>query len=65
MPTRFSVVVDDERASDVERLAHEHGLTEGEVLRQLLALGFESLESDRPDRRSPSHDVTGKTDADP
>jgi len=65
MPTRFSVVVDDDRARDVERLAHEHDLTEEAVLRQLLALGLESLEEDRPTGGRSSRDVTGTTDVDP
>jgi len=64
MPTRFSVVVDDDRARDVERLAREHDLTEEEVLRQLLTLGLETLEEDRPVGGQPSRDVTGRTDGD-
>ncbi|CCQ34534.1 CopG family protein [Halorhabdus tiamatea SARL4B] len=65
MPTRFSIVVDDDRAHDIEHLAHEHDLTEEEVLRQLLTLGLEALEEDRPVGGRPERDVTGKTDADP
>ncbi|MFB6128939.1 MAG: hypothetical protein ABEJ47_04170 [Halorhabdus sp.] len=61
MPTRFSVVVDDDRARDLERLAHEYDLTEEEVLRQLLTLGLESLDDDRPAGEDPDRDVTGKT----
>jgi predicted transcriptional regulator len=44
MPTRFTVVCDDDLARDVRQLAWQHGLTEQEVLRQLLAVGVESLD---------------------
>ena len=53
---RFTLVCDDRQARRVERLASQYDLTEREVLRQLLALGLESLEPDeedangRPDR---------------
>jgi predicted transcriptional regulator len=44
MPTRYTVVCDDDLARDVERLAREYDLTEEEVLRQLVEAGFEKLE---------------------
>ncbi|WEL18057.1 MULTISPECIES: hypothetical protein [unclassified Halorhabdus] len=65
MPTRFSVVVDDDQARDIEQLAREHDLTDEEVLRQLLALGLDTLDGDRPVEGPTSHDAPGKTDADP
>ncbi|WP_135663809.1 CopG family transcriptional regulator [Halorhabdus rudnickae] len=44
MPTRFSVVFDDDRAREIEDLARQYELTEEEVLRQLLDLGLDVLE---------------------
>lgn len=44
MPTRYTLVCDDEHARDVERLARENELTEKEVLGQLVEIGLESLE---------------------
>lgn len=44
MPARFSVVLDDDRAREIEDLAREHDLTEEEVLRQLLELGLDALD---------------------
>ena len=46
---RFTLVCDDRQAQRVERLASRYDLTEREVLRQLLALGLESLERDEED----------------
>lgn len=46
MPTRYTVVCDDELSQEVQRLAHENDLTEEEVLRQLLDLGLDSLEAE-------------------
>ena len=43
---RFTLVCDDRQARRVERLASQYDLTEREVLRQLLALGLESLDRD-------------------
>ena len=48
MPTRFSVVLDDDRAREIEILARQYDLTEEEVLRQLLDLGLDALEVERP-----------------
>lgn len=45
MPTRYTVVCDDDLSRAVERLAHENDLTEEEVLRQLLDLGIDALEA--------------------
>jgi predicted transcriptional regulator len=44
MPTRFTVVCDDDVARDVESLAVEYDLTEEEVLRQLVDLGLEEVD---------------------
>jgi hypothetical protein len=44
MPTRYTVVCDDDVARDVESLAAEYGLTEEEVLRQLVDLGLEEVD---------------------
>lgn len=47
MSTRFTVVCDDDQARAVEMLARRYGITEDEVLQQLVDLGLESLE-ERP-----------------
>jgi len=44
MPTRFTVVCDDDIASQVEDLARQYDLTEEEVLRQLVELGLEEAD---------------------
>jgi predicted transcriptional regulator len=44
MPTRYTVVCDDDLARDVQRLAREYDVTEEEVLRQLVEAGFDELE---------------------
>lgn len=44
MPTRFTVVCDDDQARAVSRLAHRFGITEEEVIQQLIDLGLESAE---------------------
>ena len=43
MPTRFTVVCDDDLAREVESLAREYQLTEEEVLRQLIDLGIDKI----------------------
>ena len=48
MPTRYTVVCDDDRSREIRRLAQENDLTEEEVLRQLIDLGLESLEEEKP-----------------
>ncbi len=40
MPTRFTVVCDDDVAEQVGDLARQYDLTEEEVLRQLIELGL-------------------------
>lgn len=46
MPTRYTIVCDDESARKVERLARQHDLPEGEVLQQLIDLGLDAVERD-------------------
>jgi len=50
MPTRFTIVCDDGRAREINRLARKFGLTEEEVLRQLVELGLENLDEEAPAR---------------
>ena len=42
MARRYSVVCDDDVGDRVEELAREYGLTEQEVLRQLIRRGLEA-----------------------
>lgn len=44
MPTRYSVVCDEDRAREIAALAREYDLTEEEVLRQLVDVGLEELD---------------------
>jgi predicted transcriptional regulator len=44
MPTRYTVVCDDDLGREIDRLAREYDLTEAEVLRQLLDLGIDHLD---------------------
>jgi hypothetical protein len=44
MPTRYTVVCDDDQAQAVGRLAHRYGITEEAVLQQLIDLGLEATE---------------------
>jgi len=44
MPTRYTVVCDDDLAQTVRTLAQEYDLTEEEVLRQLIDVGLEHLD---------------------
>lgn len=44
MPTRYTVVCDDDLARDVRSIAREYDLTEEEVLRQLIDAGLEQLD---------------------
>lgn len=48
MPTRYTVVCDDDLAARVESLAREYDLTEEEVIRQLLDVGMEHLDGAEP-----------------
>lgn len=47
MPTRYTVVCDDDLAREIQLLAHENGLTEEEVLHQLLDAGLEVVETEQ------------------
>ncbi|MFB6189472.1 MAG: CopG family transcriptional regulator [Halapricum sp.] len=47
MPTRYTVVCDDDLAREIQQLAHENSLTEEEVLHQLLDLALDSMETER------------------
>jgi 2-iminoacetate synthase ThiH len=47
MPTRYTLVCDDDLAAEVRQLAREYDLTEEEVLRQLVDLGLDATD-DRP-----------------
>lgn len=51
MPRRYSVVCDDDLGDAVEALAREYGLTEQEVLRQLVRRGLETTDggNDEPE----------------
>jgi len=44
MPTRYSVVCEDDCAREIESLAREYDITEAEVVRQLIDLGLEEIE---------------------
>jgi 2-iminoacetate synthase ThiH len=44
MPRKYSVVCGDALAADIEELAREYGLSEQEVLRQLIEHGLEAVE---------------------
>ncbi|PSQ03498.1 CopG family transcriptional regulator [Halobacteriales archaeon QS_4_69_31] len=46
MPTRYTVVCDDDLARDIEEIAREYDLTEEEVLRQLIDVGLDKLETE-------------------
>lgn len=40
---KYTLLCEDGQARDIERLAHEYDMTQEAVLRQLLAVGLESL----------------------
>lgn len=44
MPRKYSVVCGDSLAAEVQELAREYGLSEQEVLRQLLEHGLETVD---------------------
>ncbi|QLH81070.1 CopG family transcriptional regulator [Halosimplex pelagicum] len=48
MPTRYTVVCDDDRAREIEAIARQYDLTEEEVLRQLVDTGLDHLEEQAP-----------------
>ena len=50
MPTRFSVVCEEDRARAIASLAREYDITEEEVLRQLIGLGLDEVD-DEPVRQ--------------
>ena len=50
MPRKYSVVCGDSLAADIEELAREYGLSEQEVLRQLLEHGLETVEEQAESR---------------
>lgn len=41
---RFTLVCDDDRAAEIERLAREYNLSEEAVLRQLLDVGLDTVD---------------------
>jgi 2-iminoacetate synthase ThiH len=41
---RFTLVCDDARAAEIERLAEEYDLSEEDVLRQLIGLGLDTVD---------------------
>ncbi|WP_254272381.1 CopG family transcriptional regulator [Haloarcula marina] len=45
MATRYTVVCDDGQARAIGVLARRYGITEEEVLKQLIDLGLEDVES--------------------
>lgn len=49
MPTRYTVVCDDDLSRDVSELARKYQLTEEEVLRQLAELGLDELQHQEED----------------
>jgi 2-iminoacetate synthase ThiH len=44
MATRFTVACDDEQARAIRHLSRRYGISEEEVLAQLVDLGLESIE---------------------
>lgn len=50
MPRRYSLVCDDRTAAQITTLTREYGLTESEVLKQLIEIGLEQRER-RPGSR--------------
>ncbi len=40
MPTRYTFLCDESHSREIERLARENGVTQEEVLRQLIDLGL-------------------------
>jgi hypothetical protein len=57
---RLTLVCDDRQARRIERLASQYDLTEREVLRQLIDLGFDALDSEerevRDEKDAPARD---------
>jgi 2-iminoacetate synthase ThiH len=46
MASRYTLVCDDDISREVRTLARENGVTEEEVLRQLVDLGLDALEEE-------------------
>ena len=46
MPTRYTLVCDDDVSEAVQTLARKHDITEEEVLRQLVDLGLDALDDE-------------------
>jgi len=44
MATRYSVACDDEQARAIRHLSHRYGISEEEVIQQLVDLGLEEIE---------------------
>ena len=44
MSTRFTVVCEDDQARTIQLLSRRYGITEEEVLQQLIELGLEDVE---------------------
>lgn len=48
MAARYTLICDDDTVREVRALAREYGLTEEEVLGQLVDLGIDALDEDAP-----------------
>jgi 2-iminoacetate synthase ThiH len=48
MTARYTLVCDDDTSREVRALARENGVTEEEVLRQLVDLGLDALDEEAP-----------------
>lgn len=48
MPTRYTVVCEDSLSREIQQLARENGVTEEEVLHQLIDLGLNHLDEEAP-----------------
>jgi hypothetical protein len=46
MPTRYTLVCDDDVAERVRALSRKHDITEEEALRQLVDLGLDALDDE-------------------
>ncbi|MFB6072658.1 MAG: ribbon-helix-helix protein, CopG family [Halobacterium sp.] len=44
MPQKYAVVCEDSLAADIDELAREYGLSEQEVLRQLIENGLDAVD---------------------
>ncbi|MFC7073439.1 CopG family transcriptional regulator [Halovenus rubra] len=48
MDVRYTLVCDDDVSQQVSALAREHGVTEEEVLRQLVDIGLDTITEEEP-----------------